>query len=510
MSKSRLTIGVTVKQAQIAAWQFEALRQIDDLVFVNIVSLRITGTADSSNNTLLNWLQQQDRHSPSPNDDALSPRSVADALPSAVFDDAIRTDIQLDLAGDEHPDDNTNEVWSFAHNFGECDSGPGCDIGFFAVTRRLPFIVSALRIRRVGEPEILTNIYRNGVRHTTWCRSRNEHLWSIAPLMAQTLRDRHAVEALKAADDVPESLAANVGRISTAQRLIALASYLRWRLTMKVRRRRWTERWVLLLANSSAADDMASFERLMPPPDTMWADPFIAQRDGETALFFEAAPTATLFGHIAAGTLDGDGTLRDVRPVLQRDYHLSYPFVFEYDGELLMIPESAANQTIDLYRCTEFPYRWQHVRTLMSGISAYDSTLLQHNGRWWLFASVQSHPHTSCWSELSIYYADTPTGDAWQAHPLNPVVRDVRRARPAGRIFSRGDKLLRPSQDSSHRYGYALNLNEITQLTTTTYSERLVRHISPDWQSDVRAVHTYNSVAGVTVSDAIVRSRRDA
>ena len=49
----------------------------------------------------------------------------------------------------------------------------------------------------------------------------------------------------------------------------------------------------------------------------------------------------------------------------------------------------------------------------------------------------------------------------WTPHPENPIVTDIRTARPGGKIFIQDGKIYRPSQDCSIRYGRALNMNQI-------------------------------------------------
>lgn len=93
-------------------------------------------------------------------------------------------------------------------------------------------------------------------------------------------------------------------------------------------------------------------------------------------------------------------------------------------------------------------------------------------------------------------------------HPLNPIVKNVHSARPAGRIFSDNGKLIRPSQDCSIRYGYAINFNQIVTLTETDYVETSEQSFQPNAGSSFRATHTYNEMAGITAIDAILRRRR--
>ena len=69
--------------------------------------------------------------------------------------------------------------------------------------------------------------------------------------------------------------------------------------------------------------------------------------------------------------------------------------------------------------------------------------------------------------------------DRWQPHSLNPVVRDVRTARPAGRIIVNSHGHIRPGQDCSTRYGAAITLNRILELSPGLLRRALIRPYSP-------------------------------
>ena len=53
-----------------------------------------------------------------------------------------------------------------------------------------------------------------------------------------------------------------------------------------------------------------------------------------------------------------------------------------------MIPETSANRTVEIYRATSFPDRWTLEDTLLEGVSASDATLVERDGRLWLFAAL--------------------------------------------------------------------------------------------------------------------------
>ncbi len=268
------------------------------------------------------------------------------------------------------------------------------------------------------------------------------------------------------------------------------------------------DQWVILVGPRTdyRSLDWAVLQPLIPPKDRYWADPFILQRDGCYYLFIEEKLYGTGLGRIACLTLDPQGRLTSQQVVLERPYHLSYPFVFKHEGELYMMPESAANRTVELYRCTHFPERWELVKNLLSDVYAVDATLLQHDGKSWLFANVKE-PGGSSLDALHLFYADDLLADEWHAHPRNPVMQDIRASRPGGRIFMHEGQLIRPAQDSARRYGYALKFNRITSLSETDYTETTEAAFTPA-HSKYLATHTFNQEGEVTVVDAVLRRRK--
>ena len=212
---------------------------------------------------------------------------------------------------------------------------------------------------------------------------------------------------------------------------------------------------------------------------------------------------ATGKAHICVFQLERDGSHTAPVKVLERPYHLSYPFIFEHDGTLYMIPESEANRTVELYRCTSFPARWEFVENLLSDTSAVDSTVVRHDGKWWLLANVVETRGASNWEELCVYCSDALIGGNWRPHRLNPVVSDVRRARGAGAIFEENGRMYRPSQDCSVTYGYATRISRIEILTEEDYQEVEVASIEPHWDRRLTATHTLNYAEGLTMIDAL-------
>lgn len=283
---------------------------------------------------------------------------------------------------------------------------------------------------------------------------------------------------------------------------------IRSRLARIVRDRLFQDQWVLMWARGEQIrTTFESFRRLQPPHDRYWADPFVVERDGRYYVYIEEKLYAAGRGRIACLTMAEDGQVLDQQVVLEAPYHLSYPFVFEHQGEIYLLPESAQHRTLDLYRCARFPDRWEPVGTLMRDVYAVDATLLEHAGKWWLFANLKAEGGSS-WDRLHLFSADSPLAGNWTPHPSNPIVDDVSSARPAGRIFRRGPDLIRPSQDCSRRYGYAVKFNRILTLDEHSYRETTESALIPPRGNEIIAAHTWNSAGGLTLIDALIRRSR--
>ncbi len=271
--------------------------------------------------------------------------------------------------------------------------------------------------------------------------------------------------------------------------------------------------WVLLFKIKDSKDFLnnsySSFNRLQPSKDKFWADPFVISRDDKYSIFVEEFIYAKNKGHISVLELDKAGTLLRVKKLIDKPYHMSYPFVFESEGAYFMIPETGENRTIDLYKCIDFPDNWVFVKNIMKDVNAVDTTLFNYNGKWWLFTVIDEINSSLDGSpELFLFFTDNIFSGTWTSHPLNPVVSDIRIARPAGQVFIHNGNIYRPSQDCAGRYGKAFNINQILTLSETEYKEVRVRKIEPDWDSNLKGTHTFNFDGDFTVIDAYSMRRR--
>ena len=82
------------------------------------------------------------------------------------------------------------------------------------------------------------------------------------------------------------------------------------------------------------------YTMLPPRPGFWYADPLLYHRDGRRWLYAEAMDLATGLGRIEVCELHDDGTAGEWQVALQEDFHLSFPTVFDWNGETWMIPET--------------------------------------------------------------------------------------------------------------------------------------------------------------------------
>jgi hypothetical protein len=381
-----------------------------------------------------------------------------------------------------------------------------------------PLITTALDIAKgSGRPQVHVE-WSSAVDVGSAYRTLNRSAWNGYQLVLRQLRLVGA-----GTQEGPVASAPRLPETATAPRMIEVIRFVARSLALRARRRARRDRdradWYIAIRakrwRTLAERDDRGFRPLSVTQGHFHADPFLLAHDGRTYLFFEDYSLRERRGVIGCREVSPDGTAGPPEVVLERPYHLSYPFVFRLNGAMYLIPETTGNRDLELYRAYDFPRDWRLELVLMRDIHAADATLFQHEGTLWLFANV-AEPGTSDWDALHVFFADSLRSE-WRPHPLNPVVRDVRRARPAGRLFWDAGRLIRPAQDCSLRYGRAITLNRVDVLTKTDYAEVPVGRITADWAAGNVAAHGLDCTDAIEVidgrrpvtrADARMRARR--
>lgn len=302
--------------------------------------------------------------------------------------------------------------------------------------------------------------------------------------------------ALSASDDqaaietgTTDTSKSSAGLIDFVPRMIAHNAL---NLVMRPFRRR--EHWKVALR-----DGATPFNVIQDDGERFYADPFLHRVNGRTFLFVEDYSYAERRGIISAAEVVDGRLAATPAAVLSRPYHLSYPFVFESGGECWMIPETGENRSIELYRATEFPWKWELSKVLMEGAVFSDATVLFHDGLWWLFVTADWFGGATQ-DELSIFYSETLQGE-WKPHRGNPVKSDSRFSRPAGRIVQKDGRLFRPAQDCDRTYGAGVVWFEITELTPTRFREREIAHWDGRTELAMDGLHSFDHLGPLQVID---------
>jgi hypothetical protein len=399
-------------------------------------------------------------------------------------------------------------VWSFHHDDNlEYRGGPPL---FWEIYEQNPVSGTIL--------QILTDsldgghvIYRghSSTDKSSLYRSRNPIYWKTTEYALRRLRDLNDrgmgfLESLPTyREDVPYTR--GIYRTPDALQMAKFLSRLFYRslaARLSSRLHGSHPQWFLAIRRRTPArsfDDPTGYKLMLPPNDRFYADPFLFEKDSKTYLFLEDLRYSEGRALISCCELNPDGTHGPIVEVLRRPYHLSYPFLFEQDGEIYMIPETKGNRTVELYRATSFPNEWTLESVLLDNIYAVDATIHQSDGKYWMFVGISNGRYSNC-DELGIYFADALKGP-WTPHPANPVVSDVRRARPAGALFRDQGRLIRPSQDCAKAYGYAIVFSEVITLSETDYDERPIARLDPDWVKGNLGTHTYTRTGQFEVID---------
>ncbi len=404
-------------------------------------------------------------------------------------------------------------VWSYHH--GDNRVNRGGPAGYWEVVERWPETGSVLQIlsEDIDNGKVL---YRSwSCTQETVTDNRNNLYWkslSFIPRMLERLHRLGEEDFFQRVEAKNPPLNLYSNRLFTLptrrERMRHITRRTIGKLRDKYANKFYFDQWFLLYhLGDDGWGSLWRYKAILPPKDRFWADPFPVYRNGKYYLFIEEFLFDRKKGHIALLEMDEEGNHGEPVTVLERPYHLSYPFVFQFEGEYYMVPESAANRSVDLFRCVEFPHRWEHRRTLLEGVSAVDATLHHHEGRWWMFVNMAENEGASSCDELFLFHTDDLFDGKWTPHPENPVISDVKRARPAGRIFTQGGRLYRPSQNCAGRYGYGFQINEILRLDEEGYEERTITAVTPGWRRDLLATHTFNRVHRLSVIDAEQRRR---
>lgn len=216
--------------------------------------------------------------------------------------------------------------------------------------------------------------------------------------------------------------------------------------------------------------------------DPVWidADPFLFVHNNKLYLFYEDLHFYNYLGVIKM-TYTTD-LVHWSKPVLithEPDCHFSYPFVFEDNGEVYMMPETGNQHNIRLYKADNddltifslhkvIMQREDIPKDIVYDFA--DSCIYKKDNLYYLLTSTMTNESYY----LHLYTSQQLEGP-YEMHPSSPVVSNSKFGRCAGSLLEHDGHLYRFAQDCSDAYGKQVHLLEIDEITPTQYTEHVVK-----------------------------------
>lgn len=213
-------------------------------------------------------------------------------------------------------------------------------------------------------------------------------------------------------------------------------------------------------------------------PEIIKADPFLFVYNKTLYLFYESKELYHDGVIMMESTKDLISWTKPV-VVLKQSFHLSYPWVFEYQGNVYMMPETCHMHEIRVYRAKNKHLTcFEYYKTLLREdesiqtdiISSFcDSSIVSRNGKYYLFTTIMKKNGNL----LYVYVADEMFG-TYKMHPCAPVESSLKYGRNAGQLIKDNYNIYRVCQNCEKRYGDNVNVMKIEELTPNKYKEELI------------------------------------
>ena len=196
------------------------------------------------------------------------------------------------------------------------------------------------------------------------------------------------------------------------------------------------------------------------------ADPFLFVHNDKLYLFYEEKKRKTKGYIMMTYTTDLRNWSVPVL-VLREPFHLSFPFVFEYEGDVYMMPESSEAEEIRIYKFEDDTLSKCSLIHIPVKGHFVDSSIISKGGVLYLFSSDIKY-------NQRVFMAQELLG-VYHEHQGSPLYSGSDYGRNAGSVFEYGGALYRPSQDCSRLYGGNVTLHQVTELNENKLCEKIYK-----------------------------------
>ena len=214
------------------------------------------------------------------------------------------------------------------------------------------------------------------------------------------------------------------------------------------------------------SNDSKVFRTILPTKRYSYADPFVFEYKGKTAIFVELMDYRYGWGTIGAFEII-DNKVSKVKEIIREKNHMSFPNVFIHENELYMIPETYSANNIHLYRCIDFPYKWEKDAIILENVQMVDHALYEKDGITYVVSYDLNMNHNRCfmldWDKMKLV----------EFYPDGEFCKE----RPGGTFFENKGKLMRAIQECSRVYGEYIKLYVVENIDKSQFNEKLKKII---------------------------------
>jgi hypothetical protein len=250
-------------------------------------------------------------------------------------------------------------------------------------------------------------------------------------------------------------------------------------------RHRWSVSYVQANGINSSLEQGTTIQN---PENGFLADPFVISMNNADYCFVEDYSYEKEIGKISCYKISESG-YESLGTAIEENFHLSFPYIFKFEENLYMCPETAQINEIRIYKCLAFPNQWALDRTLMKDVSAADSVIFPFQSKWFLLTNICSSHMGDRSSELHLFSASNPLSNKWLKCDSNPIVFDAQKARNGGFFMIDGKPYRVNQKHNKSKYGVGFSINAIETIGEHFYSETEVLSIEPTFFKDLSGAH---------------------
>lgn len=265
---------------------------------------------------------------------------------------------------------------------------------------------------------------------------------------------------------------------------------------------KFAERWSVAFAeHNNFSRSLSDYKEIKNPKGRFLADPFVIKKNNTNYIFVEDFFYSNNKGSISVVSVK-DNNYKFMGIALEEDFHLSFPFVFEWEREIFMIPETSKAKEIRLYKCDIFPMKWKLDKILMKNVDAADTMVVYIKDKWFMFTNICSAGIGDHGSELHIFFSENLKSNNWHSIKSgNPVIFDSLKARNGGMILRNNDVYRINQVQKKNNYGASFEINKVNYLSAEKFSETRISTTNPNFKKDIVGTHHFSANDKVAVVD---------